>query len=142
MKGKKSSIVLKAMAVSILSIFVVVTFLQAGKAYGSQDIFFKSALARDLAIMIDALYALPGDVYIEYPIDLDPADFRGYGIKITPNKVTIFSSEVGEFDASSASYHFTGMEGLDPSITLLDPNKLIIRKEGNLIIFSGEDDNT
>ena len=65
MKGKKSSIVLKAMAVSILSIFVVVTFLQAGKAYGSQDIFFKSALARDLAIMIDALYALPGDVYIE-----------------------------------------------------------------------------
>ena len=141
MKGKKSALVLKALAVSIICIFLIVVFVQGGKAFGSQDYFFKIAMARDIAITIDALYALPGDAYIEYPIDMNPTDFRGYGIKVTPNKVEVFSSDFGELDPTSASYDFTGRETSDPSVTLPNPNKLIIRKMGNKIELSGEDEN-
>lgn len=140
MKGKKSALVLKALAVSLLCVFLYVAFVQAGRAFGSQDKFFKIALARDVAIAMDALYALPGDAYIEYPVDMNPADFRGYGIKVTPNKVEVFSSDIGEHDVTAATYDFTGVEGSDPSVVIPNPDKLIIKKGGNNIILMGENE--
>lgn len=38
--------------------------------YGEGEIFLKTKVARDLAIEVNTLYAVPGDIYLRYPQNL------------------------------------------------------------------------
>src|SRR3989338_4625641 len=91
-KGKKAVLSLKALAIIVMSTLVLIGFLMAGKAYGSNDMFFKYAVAKDIAILMGTVYGLPGDAEIYYPVNL----FNKYGVKIVDNEVTVFSSNAGQ----------------------------------------------
>ena len=58
---KRGQLANKAFIVIIVSAIVILAFINAGKSYGKQEVYYKLAVARDLAITIDLAYSLPGD---------------------------------------------------------------------------------
>lgn len=55
---------------------------------GEQKTFQQRFLANDLALMVDTLYASPGNIYINYP-----QNTLWFGISFTKNKVEIFENK-------------------------------------------------
>lgn len=89
---------------ALIGILFLTSFLYAGKTFGSQKAYYKSSVARDLAIMIDLAYGLPGDVEFKYPNDVS-----AYGIEIKNNLVKVYDINLGVLDPVSASYNFAGV---------------------------------
>ena len=95
---KRGQLVYKALIVILASALVITGFLQAGKSYGSQEAFYKLAVAKDLALTIDLIYAFPGDIVYIYPNDVS-----GYYIKIKQNTIKVYSEEQ---DKTFGLYYF------------------------------------
>lgn len=102
---KRGQLVYKALVVIIGSALIIAGFLQAGKSYASQEAFYKLAVAKDLALTIDLLYAIPGNVEYTYPNDIS-----GYDIEIRDNKVMIYDANQGRLDLNQKSYNYVGSE--------------------------------
>lgn len=98
---KRGQIIYKALVVIIGSALIIAGFLQAGKSYGSQEAFYKLAIAKDLALTIDLLYALPGDLEYTYPNDVS-----GYIIEVKGNTVKV---STGNQDKTFGLYIFVGI---------------------------------
>lgn len=99
---KRGQLIYKALIVIIGSALIIAGFLQAGKSYGNQEAFYKLAVAKDLALTIDLMYALPGDIEYTYPNDIS-----GYIIEIKGNTVKVSTSEQ---DKNFGLYNFAGSE--------------------------------
>ena len=67
---KRGSIAVNTLIVIILSALIVASFYNIGKAYGTEEVFYKFAVAKDLAIHLDLIYSLPGDIEYIYPNDV------------------------------------------------------------------------
>ena len=99
---KRGLLVYKALVVIIGSALIISGFLQAGKSYGSQEAFYKLAVAKDLTLTIDLMYALPGDIIYTYPNDVS-----GYNIEIKENTVKV---STGDQDRTFGYYPFVGID--------------------------------
>lgn len=100
---KRGQLVYKALVVLIGSALIIAGFVQAGKSHGSQEAFYKLAVAKDLALTIDVIYSLPSDIEYTYPNDVS-----GYDVDINGNRVAIHSTG-GSKDTTSQSYGFVGL---------------------------------
>ena len=130
MINKKSQLTLKALIVTIISALVVFSFIMAGKSYAKQELYFKAAVARDVALMIDTLYDMPGDVNFIYPIDL-----TNYGIRISGNEVRVYRGELGPLDVTASSYRFFGVnKKID--VKLDKAKRIKFEKKGENILIS------
>lgn len=115
----------------IISALIVVSFIMAGRAYGKQEIYFKVAVAKDVAFLIDSLYSTPGDVEFIYPQEMP-----GFGIKISDNKVTVFKHSA--LDSAAASYSYAGInDKIDTQIEC--SNKIMFLKKGEVISLKCND---
>src|SRR3989344_3720260 len=97
---KRGQLVYKALLVIIASGIVVTAFLAAGKSYGSQEAFYKLAVARDLALTIDLIYGLPGNIEYIYPNDISD-----YDIEVKDSLVKVYSHNLGKTEIYNQKYH-------------------------------------
>ncbi len=113
----------------IMSVFLLIAFTSAGKTFGKGEFYQRMAIARDLAITIETLYAVPGDVQMVYPLDLG-----GLGIKISKNAVTVF--EGSKFDTTATVYEFADRQ---PPLDILisKASTLLIEKKGSKVTITG-----
>lgn len=131
---KRGQLVYKALLVIIASVIIISAFIQAGKSYGSQTAFFKLAVARDLALTIDLVYGLPGNIQYVYPNDIS-----GYDADIIGNTVTVYDHKIGRQDPTSASHSFAGLETDIINAQVKGAKFVRIEKTDNKIIITGVD---
>jgi len=117
--------------VSILAaLFVFIAMPMIAEAYASGKIALKAAAARDIALLLDAMYAHPYDVKVEYNIDL--SDFK---VEISNKEVKIESLSVS-IDPIAAKYPFVPIND-NPNIVLNKPKKIIFEKKSGELTAVG-----
>ncbi|MEK6949653.1 MAG: hypothetical protein AABX34_05495 [Nanoarchaeota archaeon] len=117
--------------VSILAaLFVFIAMPMIAKAYASGKIALKAAAARDIALLLDAMYAHPYDVKVEYDIDL--SDFK---VEISNKEVKIQALSVS-VDPTTEKYPFVPIND-DPNIVLNQPKKIIFEKKNGKLSAIG-----
>jgi|SRR3989344_3025571 len=129
---KRGQLANKAFIVIIVSAIVILAFINAGKSYGKQEVYYKLAVARDLAITIDLAYSLPGDFYYIYPNEIS-----GYDIEFKDNSVRVYSSKLGKLDPTIASHSFAGLSADKLDTILANAKFLTIEKKGEKLQIAG-----
>ena len=114
---KRGQYVYEAIVVIIAGVLIIAAYVQGGKVYGKQEAFYKLAVAKDIALTIDLIYALPGNMEYTYPNDVS-----GYDIEIKNNIVKIYRT--GSTDSTLQSYNFVGIDR-DPLNFLVRSQKYI-----------------
>ena len=125
MYNKKSALVFKGIASLVVSGIILIAFLSAGKSYGKGDLFVKEALARDIAILIDEMYSVPGVVEYVYPLDLS-----GFGVVVIENKVKVHEAGKKDIDLTAGEYSYAGIKGLELNVELDGLYKIKLMKSG------------
>ena len=125
-KRGAQNLVLLAIGSAILAVVFFVAIPAIAKACSSGKIALKIVAARDIALLLDAMYAYPYDMEIDYGINLK--DLR---INIAQNSVKTELTSF-EFDPTSASYPFVALND-NPDYTLHNPEKIIFKKENGKI---------
>lgn len=128
---KRGQLVYKALVTLILSALIVFSFMSAGKAFGSGEAYFKRAVVEDLALLFEQMQALPGDVIVRYPEDLTDFTIRAEG-----TEVLIFDAADGPLDPTRTTASFVGDRMPRQQVSRPDP--LVIKKQGNVILLSGD----
>ena len=122
MTKRGSMLVFISIITLVIGIFVGVMYPQIAKTYSKLPL--KTAASRDIALILDTMYAYPYDIEIEYGYDL--SDFI---VLISEEKVKI--SEGGT-DPSPAEYPFVPIGNVEV-ITLTNPEKIIFKKENGVL---------
>ena len=131
---KRGQLVYKAIISLIASAIIVISFISAGKTFGNREAFYKLAVAKDIALTIDLMYGLPGNVEYFYPNGIS-----GLSIEIKDSIVKIYNSEYDASDSTAASYQFNGIAS-DMINAKIDNKKFLkIEKTGGRIKISGVD---
>jgi hypothetical protein len=125
---KRGQLVNKALIVLIVSAIVVIAFISAGKSFGSGDAYYKLAVAKDIALSVDLISGMPGDIVFTYPNDLS-----GYDIEVTKNIVFVYSNKFGKLDPVKASYTFSNAGYPIDNTYIKNAKYVIIEKTGNKI---------
>lgn len=112
----------------VVGLLVAVIYPKIAKDYASGKVALKTAAARDIALILDTIYASPYDVKIEYDYDL--SDFT---VEISEKKVKIYDPSYGAVDDPTvAQYPFVPVgSGLD--ITLDQPKKIVFEKKNGIL---------
>lgn len=131
---KRGQLVYKALLVIIASGIVVAAFLAAGKSYGTQEAFYKLAIAKDLALTIDLMYGLPGNIVYTYPNDISD-----YDIEVKDNLVKIYNHNLGKTDPAFASYHFAGISKDTINAEVKGKKSILLGKINGNIKITGVD---
>ena len=125
---KRGQLVYKALIVIVIAAFIIFFFPYVGKVYGSGEAYSKLAVAKDLALLVDTLYAYPGNIYVVYSTDL-----TGYTIKISSNEIIVYDSEIGEIDPTAGIYKFIKTDEKIIEAEIKSPKSLAFNKENNEI---------
>ena len=127
---KRGFLSIKALIIVIICAIILIAFIQAGKSLGSRDNYYKEAAAKDIALIIDSLYATPGDATIRYGQDLSK-----HTIWTQNNTIIVYKTNFGKSDITKGIYKFIG-PSMD-EIIVRDPETLIIeKKNGKIRLYS------
>lgn len=126
---KRGQLVYKALIVIIASAIIILAFIEAGKSYGSQDAYYKLAVAKDIALLIDGMYATSGNIKIMYGRDLSK-----YTVEVNGNVVKVYKTSLGAADITAGRHKFFGSE--IANVQIENQKQLIIAKDNDKIIFS------
>jgi len=129
---KRGQLVYKALVVIIASAIVIFAFVKAGQSYGNQTAFYKLAIAKDLALTIDTIRGLPGDIELTYPNDVS-----GYDIEFKTNTVIVYDHSSGKLDPLQASYNYHVPEKYYQNTIIQNANFIKFSKIGDKISVSG-----
>lgn len=132
---KRGQLVYEALLVMIASGIIIAAFVSAGKSYGSQEAFYKLAVARDLALTIDLLYGLPGDVIYAYPNDVSD-----YYIEVNENTIKIYNKKLGKQDPTVAKHSLAGLGTYTINKQIKDKKFVRLEKFDNEIKITGVDE--
>ena len=123
-KKKGSTIVTITIIVTLIGLYVFVALPMIAGDCISGKTALKAAAARDIALILDSMYAYPYDVTVEYNIDL-----RDFNVLISNKKVKVNSASISVDASSPAEYSFVPTDD-DPNLPLLvKPSKIILKKE-------------
>src|SRR3989338_2635466 len=89
---RKGQVVLKPIVELLLGIAVVASLFFIGKGYASHDFAIKSFLAQETALVVDALYDVPGNMYLSYPFD-----FSRYVLQLDNGNIVV-ESQIKNFN--------------------------------------------
>ncbi len=128
---KRGQLIYKALVVIIGSALIIAGFLQAGKSYGSQEAFYKLAIAKDLALTIDLIYGLQGDIVYIYPNDLS-----SYHIEVKENTVKVSTDNQ---DKTFGLYTFVGIDQDILNVEIKNQKFVKLEKISNKIKITGVD---
>ena len=133
----KENLILIAIVTLFVSLFVGLTYSQVTKYYATGKIALKTASAKDIALIIDAIYASPYNLELEYNYDL--TDFV---VEISNNRVRLYGTSfvrvnngiVQGDDPFFAQYSFVTIND-NPEFLFDKPNRLKFTKtNGKLTI--------
>ena len=130
---KRGFFSLKGLIMAIVVAIVILAFIQAGKSFGSMDIYFRDAVAKDIALIVDSLYATSGDATIRYGEDLSK-----HTVWIKDNIVAIYKTSEGKTDIIPRRYRFIGAN-IDET-RIKNPSNLVIEKRDNKISLYNKND--
>ena len=128
---KRGQYVFEALAVIIAGVLIITAYVQAGKPYGSQEAFYKLAVAKDIALTIDLIYALPGNIEYTYPNDVS-----GYDIEIKNNVVKVYKTG-STTDTTLKSYNFVGTDKDQPDFLVKNQKLVKFEKVDGKIKITG-----
>ena len=128
---KRGQIEFEAIINIIIVMIVFTAFAYAGFSYGNKEFFYKAAIARDLALSIDLIYALPGDIAYTYPNEIS-----GYDIEIKENTVKVQKSNY-KLDPTISTYTFAGIESDKPEFSVKGKKFVIVEKKEGKIKITG-----
>lgn len=114
----------------VVGVGLVFIFMQVAKDYATGEIYDRIYVARDIALITDTLYALPGNVIFTYKEDIGDNIFYVKDNKITLNKDT----------PEETSYAYvSSRQVLDENFGPQD--SLFIKKEGDMLSFTEGQEN-
>jgi len=120
----------------LIAFFVIIgIFTYAGRIYGSGEAYYKLAIAEDLALTIDLIYSVPGNVVYVYPNEI-----TGYDVEFKDSTVTVYDNTIPK-DPLPASYNFAGISGDKLDSLIKKPVYLRFEKTGNKITITGASKN-
>jgi hypothetical protein len=104
----------------LVAAFATLGMLGSAQEILDRDALFKNYLARDLALIIDAVYASPGDIEYKYPVDPK----HTFYVRVIPYVVEV-SSEQNFGKGETFDYRFAYDKNVEfsPSTPLLDSGK-------------------
>jgi uncharacterized protein YpmS len=102
---KKGAIILITLVIVLVGLFVVFVIPSVAKEYASGKIALKNAAARDIALILDTLYAYSLDIELKYNYDLS-----GFSVEIEDSKVKISSINKRFSDPAPGEYYFEGSD--------------------------------
>lgn len=127
---KRSWLAIEALFVIIVCAVILLSFIQAAKSFGSREVYYKTAIARDISLIIDSLYSIPGDAKIEYSNDISK-----YSILVKNNEVRIYKTTYDLTDVTKGKYIFYGPKIQETRV--IHPDILIIeKKDGKISLYS------
>lgn len=132
MKKRGSMLVFITIITLLIALFVLIVYPMIAKSYASGKMALKVSAARDIALILDTMYAYPYDTEIEYNFDL-----RDFTVKITGTKVEIRDASFGFIgdDPTTAIYSFVPAND-NVNIELTRPQKIVFKKENGHITAS------
>lgn len=131
---KRGQLIFKAIYSLILSAVIVLFLPMVANQYGSGEAYEKLAVAKDIALMTDTLYSMPGDAEVFYPCDCE-----NYIIVIENNEVKVLDPELVADDPVKGIYSFTAMGPYRlPKIEMRFPKLIKFEKKGNILQIKQE----
>ena len=134
MNKRGQELIFEVLFWTIISGLVITTFAEAGRSYGKQEAFNKLAVAKDLALTIDLIYGLQGDIIYTYPNDV-----FDYYIDIKDNIILVYNNKLGKQDPTLASYRFASLGTDSINIQIKGKKYIRLEKVGNKLRISGVD---
>ena len=134
--AKRGSIIVEAIIFLALSVMIIFAIPSIGQAYGKSDIYKKEIAAKEIALIIDTLYAYPYDTVINYDKDL-----TGFKVEISDSIVIIYSSSFGSFnlDPTYRKYEIISTGSNKIKAKLENPNKIKFEKSAeNFVVKKDE----
>ncbi len=122
---KRGQLVLKALIVLVISAAIIILYPYIGAQFGSRDVYKREIAAREIALIIDTLYAYPYDVTISYEKDL-----TGLSLEISDNKIKIYGARFNNYllDPSNRKYDFIPTGAIKTKLKLENPEKIKFEK--------------
>ncbi len=111
------------------AIFVGYLAVDVALSYTQGTIYEKLNIAKDLAMQINTLQALPGNAYIIN------TNLHGYSVYFVDNRVEVY--EEG-YDQSKGVYYFVNHADSEINIRLIKPKQIVIAKINNQIKISAD----
>ncbi|MBN1157427.1 hypothetical protein JXA85_07425 [Candidatus Woesearchaeota archaeon] len=98
---------------------------------GLGETVLKSFYAKDIALTLDTIYAVPGDISYRYK-----GDMTRFRIEAVQGRVVV---SAGEMDFQPEKYSFASFEENEPDIGIEGQENLVITKSGEVISFVNEE---
>lgn len=133
--AKRGQIVVKFIIILMVSAAIILIYPYIGEKFGKGDAYKKTTIAREIALIIDALYSYPYDAVVYYDRDM-----TGLNLEITEGKAVIYDSIFlsKNLDPTHAEYRFFTTGNTNPNIKLENPKKLRIEKTKNNLVIRKE----
>ena len=125
----------KGIIVLTISALIIGMFVHAGSSYGSGQAYYGLAISKDIALTIDLMYSLPGDVKYIYPNDVSAYDFM-----IKDNHVNVYSHSFGKFDTVVGIYRYAGIENDKLNVEIRGEKYILMEKIKDKIKITGIND--
>jgi hypothetical protein len=130
--AKRGELTLEALLYLSLSLMLLTLFPYYAHSYAGGELHYKEAIAKDLTMTVNQLYAMPGDARILYAQDVSH-----HTITIQGNTILVSSTSLGKIDTTARSSTFIGTPIKET--TLKNPTELVIEKKGNTITISSNE---
>lgn len=128
MKKRGSMLVFIAIIVLVIALFVFLMMPKIAKTIASGKYALKVATARDIALILDTIYAYPYDIRLDYDTDLS-----GLEVKIFDKLVTV---QENDLDPTLAKYPFVPIINDNPDFLLRSPRKIYFYKTDSRVRVS------
>ena len=129
MKKGGSMLVFIAIITLIAALIVGMAYYWIATNYASGDVALKTAAAKDIALILDTMYAYTYNLEIEYNIDLSK-----FKVEISNSYINVYdkSYNIPNTDPTLARYSFVPVKN-SPSIFLDAPQKITFKKENGIL---------
>ncbi len=128
---KRGQLVIKFIIILIISVVLVLFFPAIGEIYGKREIYKKTIAAREIALLIDTLYAYPFDATVYYEKDL-----TGLAVEFSEQNVMVYDARLKNFDPAPAKYHFSVTGATTIKVKIENPKAIKFEKIKNNLIVS------
>ena len=130
--AKRGNIAFKFLMILSISAAILVLYPKLAETYVKGEVTRKAVAAREIALIIDTIYAYPYDITIDYDIELS-----GFTLEISDQVVTAYDSRLGKIlDPSLARYRFFTTDNNNLQFKLESPKKIRFEKIKNKVEVS------
>lgn len=135
---KRGQLVLKAVIDLIISAAIIFAFPYIGQSFGSGDVYKKEIVAKEIALIIDSLYAYPYDIVVYYEQDL-----TGFIIEISNDEVIVYSITSNGYDSDLTYKKYKFFQTGDNVIKakLESPKRIKFEKQTNQLTITKDEIN-